>query len=189
MRKRDLERALAEHSMIKLWREGIEREPERGYVLALGSKLLLLHLLSPEVRFNGFSVLRLGDLSRLQFPYQGAAFVERVFELRGEEVSPKPGISLQTMGEALRSAGELFPLVTIHREAIDPEVCNIGRVLRVTRSTVHLHEINPGAEWDSEYTPYRIGAITRLDFGGGYEEALWLAAPAPPDGLSTGPLR
>ena len=189
MSMKDLKAALAEHSLIKLWREEFDEHPDLGYILALGSKLLLLHLVSSEVRFNGFSVLRLGDLSHLEFPYERAAFVERVLELRGEEDPTVSEVSLQTMATALDSVRELHPLVTIQREEIEPDVCHIGRVLRVTRSTVHLHEIDPSAEWESEYTPYRIGKITRLDFGGAYEEALRLAAAPPSDDLSGGPLR
>jgi len=40
----------------------------------------------------------------------------------------KPRVGLANIAELLLSAGKAFPLVTIHREEVDPDVCWIGRV-------------------------------------------------------------
>jgi hypothetical protein len=72
----------------------------------------------------------------------------------------------------LRSASFAFPLVTIHRESADPDVCHIGRVVSVTDKALTLHEVTPGATWDDGMSVYKLREITRVDVGGGYEEAL-----------------
>ena len=61
-----------------------------------------------------------------------------------------------------------------HREEIDSDVCHIGKILRIDDEYVSLLEIDPDAEWGNEAEQYRISEITRLDFGGKYEEALLL---------------
>ena len=81
--------------------------------------------------------------------------------------------------ELLLSAGRAFPLVTIHRERIDPEVCFIGRVQGIDRGRLSLLEIGPDAKWEDSPEEYRVGEITRVNFGGDYETALHLAGGDP----------
>jgi hypothetical protein len=83
----------------------------------------------------------------------------------------------RTVEEAIWPATEAFPLVTIHREVADPEVCHNGAIERVNARRV-LHEIGSDAYRNEEATLYRCPEITHVDFGGDYEETLWLASEA-----------
>jgi hypothetical protein len=56
----------------------------------------------------------------------------------------------------------------------------VPRVLDISQDAVPLLEIQPGAIWDAEPAGYRLSRITRVDFGGGYEEALYLVGGEPP---------
>jgi hypothetical protein len=78
-----------------------------------------------------------------------------------------------------QSASRAFPLVTIQREQIDRNVCSIGRVLGVKRGRLSLLQINPHATWDEKPTEYRLSEITRVNFGGDYENALYLVGGNP----------
>ena len=82
--------------------------------------------------------------------------------------------------DLLLSAREAFPLVTIHREQVDPDVCWIGRVHGVNRGRVSLLEIGPDAAWGDTPEEYRIREITCVNFGGDYENALYLVGGEPP---------
>ena len=88
----------------------------------------------------------------------------------------KPSVDLSGIDQILVSAASCFPLVTIHRETVDPEVCWIGKVVSVVKGKVDLLEIGPDAKWDDEPTVYRTSEITRVNFGGDYEEALRLVS-------------
>jgi hypothetical protein len=138
----------------------------------------LLALVSDGIRFNGFQAFRLKDVSKIEVPCQNAGFVETALDLRNEVKPSAPPVSVNSLAELIRSSDAAFPLVTIHREIADPEVCHIGIVEDVNTSRVLLHEIGPDAEWDEEATAYRRADITRVDFGGDYEEALWLVSEA-----------
>jgi hypothetical protein len=72
------------------------------------------------------------------------------------------------MKDALSSAGAAFPLITIHRERIDPKVCYVGKVQRTSQRATTILPISPQAEWESEER-YRLKDITFLEFGGAYE--------------------
>jgi hypothetical protein len=153
-----------------------EEHSELGYVLAVDSERFLLLCVSPQIRLEGFSVLRTADVAELEAPHEHAEFVEEALRLRGESVETAPDIALGDTGAAIRSAAATFPLVTLHREEVDPDACHIGAVVRVTDDSVRILEIDPDADWEEEETTYALSEITRIDFGGGYEEALALVA-------------
>jgi hypothetical protein len=155
-----------------------EETPVRGYVFDVGSKFFLLAVVSDRLWFDGFECLRIADVRDIE-PDQLAAFAEAALKVRGERMPRKPRVNLASIEDLLLSASRAFPLVTIHREAVDPDVCNIGRVVAIDRGRVSLLEINPDATWDAAPSQYRASEITRVNFGGDYEEALHLVGGRP----------
>lgn len=79
----------------------------------------------------------------------------------------------------LLSASEHFPLVTIHRERVNPDVCYIGRVDSLSGGLLALQKIGPDGVWEKTPETYKTAEITRVDFGGGYENALYLVGGEP----------
>jgi hypothetical protein len=149
-----------------------------GYVLDVGPKFFLLAVVSDRIWFDGFECFRIGDVRSLR-PDPYAQFVESALKKRRVLMPHKPRVSVASIGELLLSASRQFPLVTIHREKIDREVCWIGRVLGVERGRVSLLGITPNATWEDELESYRVGEITRVGFGGDYETALHLVGGNP----------
>ena len=180
MRKK-LESAQADQSVVRITRGAFEGHGELGYVEALDEDLLLLAVISDDIWFNGFAVVRIGDISELEAPHECADFVEEALRLRDESVSSAPAVSLADIGAAIRTAGRAFPIVVIYREEVEPDMCRIGKVLKVTKDSVSLLEIGPDAEWEAEPSSLALEEITRVDFGGGYEEALSLVGGKGPD--------
>jgi hypothetical protein len=176
-----LEEAQAEQTVVRITRGGFEEHGEIGYVEALGEELLLLALISDDIWFNGFAVVRIADISELESPHDYAEFVEEALRMREESVTTAPAVSLADIGSAVRTAGRLFPVVVIHREEVEPETCRIGRVVKVTKDSVTILEIGPDAEWEAEPSTWALAEITRVEFGGGYEEALALVGGKGPD--------
>jgi hypothetical protein len=156
----------------------------RGYVLDVGPKFFLLALVSDRIWFDGFECFRIGDVRGFrQDPHAG--FAESALRKRRERLPQKPRVSVRSIEELLVSAGRLFPLVTVHREAIDPDVCCIGRILGVERGHVSLLEITPDATWEEKPRSFRLSEITRVNFGGDYETALHLVGGDPGQAIQT----
>ena len=172
-----LQLALRTRQLVKFTRP-FEPGPVEGYVLAIGPQFFLLALVD-DVRFNGFQCLRISDVRGLQAPAKYAAFVEAALTVRGERMRGRPRLRLDSLEELLWSANRSFPLVTIHREKVDPDICHIGRITALKNNRVSLLEIGPDALWDKEACHYSLKEITRVDFGGDYEEALHLVGGAP----------
>jgi hypothetical protein len=70
--------------------------------------------------FSG-QIERRGPEGRKDDPYSD--FVESALRLRRERLPKNRRVSVASIQELLLSAASAFPLVTIHREAIDPDVC------------------------------------------------------------------
>lgn len=150
----------------------------RGYVLDVGPQFFLLALVSDRIWFDGFECFRINDVKELR-PDPYATFVEASLKKRGEGRQKKPRVTVANIEGLLLSASKAFPLVTIHREQVDPDVCWIGRVQGVNRGRVSLLEIGPDAVWEDKPEAYRIREITRVNFGGDYENALHLVSGEP----------
>ena len=167
------------HRLVKFTRR-FEPGHVMGYVAGVGKGIALLAYVDQTIRFDGFQVFRSRDLRRLR-PAPTAGFVETALRLRGDQRPALPRLHLDGFGEVIRSAGRHFPLVTIHREGVDSGVCHIGKVVDVDARRVTLLEIQPDATWDTDPESYLLGEITRVDFGGGYEDALFAVGGAPPE--------
>jgi hypothetical protein len=152
--------------------------PVRGYVLDVGPKFFMLAVVSDRLWFDGFECFRIGDVRGLR-PDPYAAFAESALHKRGERLPRKPRIDLGNVGALLVSASRLFPLVTVHREVMEPDVCWIGRVLGIHRGRLSLLQITPNACWEEQPEAFRLSEITRVNFGGGYEAALHLVGGDP----------
>jgi hypothetical protein len=141
----------------------------------VGPRFFLLALVSDRIRFDGFECFRCGDVKNLR-PDLYTAFVEAALKKRCERRPKKPRVSVGGIEELLLSAGRSFPLVTIHREQVDPHECWIGRVQGVDGGRLSLLEIGPDARWEDSPEKYRVAEITRVNFGGDYEDALHVVA-------------
>lgn len=176
-----LERARREKLLVSFTRP-FEDGSVRGYVLDIGPRFFLLALVDAGIWFNGYSCFRVADVREPEVPEKHAAFTEAALKKRGERLPRKPSVNLASVEELLFSAQRKFPLVTIHREQNDPDVCHIGRALDVRKGRLSLLEIDPDAQWEQQPSEYRVAEITRIDFGGDYEGALDLVGgpcPAP----------
>ena len=90
-----------------------------------------------------------------------------------------PGISLTSLPDLLESIGRSYPLITIHPEKVKPDVCYIGPLLSIAKATFTIDDLDCNAEWSGPRR-LRFSDVTRVDFGGGYEEALAATAPKRP---------
>ena len=170
--------SMRERRLIRLTRK-FEPSHVRGYVLDVGPTLFIMLLVSDRIWLDGYECFRIGDVQTLEHdPY--ASFAETALWLRREvrpEVSP---VSVTSLADLLRSAADAFPLITIHTEQDDPDCCWIGQVLSVDQKKVQLQEIRPGATWVVGPREFRLNQITRVNFGGDYEDALFIAGGGSP---------
>lgn len=158
--------------LVEVYREPIDDQSLKGFLLARSSHLALIHLLNTAlVEMNGFTVVRNKDIRRIK-RLNASSFMARALRLKGITPAPLASISVDDWPALLVSANNLFPIVTIHQEAIDNEVCYIGKMILMTDQSYSLKEIDPKARWIRSRR-YLFKNLTKVEFGGGYEDALF----------------
>ena len=175
----DLETAAQQQSLVRLSRSIRRSDKLDGFVVGLGQGWVLLAVLDHNIYLNGFAAVRVADVKKVNRRGGPDSFVGKALTARGEWPPTGANVDLDDLAELVRSAAEVAPLVTLHLEAEDPTVCFIGRPVRLTSRSVHLVQITPEAEWDNEPTKWQFTDVTRVDFGGRYEEALSLVGGTP----------
>lgn len=143
-----------------------------GYVAGLEDKWLVLNRVSEDIYFNGFECHRISDLRHVtrKAPYR--KFIETALRLLEQTKPADPLVDPTSTRSLLLTANKQYPLIVIHRELKEPGTCLIGRVLNLKRKRLSLRCIKPGAVWDDAPETIKLKHITRIDFAGGYEDAL-----------------
>jgi hypothetical protein len=170
----------ADQERVVRVRRGIRRADKlEGYVVGIGRRWFLLHLLSPDIFLNGYSALRIADVNQVKDLGGTESFPARALALAGEKPRRLPEVELSSARTLLATAGAISPVVSIHTERIEPDVCYVGRPLSATKR-LRLLEVTPQATWESAPSRWAYNDITRVDFGGRYEQALHEVAGPPP---------
>jgi hypothetical protein len=168
-----LEKAWRDGSLIR-FRRARDTFAWGGFVVGLSDEWMLLHELDDDwMRLNRYSAVRVAEIEQVKID---ESFATRAMEIAGERAVPQPDILMIDLPGLLSSADAHFPLINIQLEKKWPGTCYIGRVSKITKQAVWLREIYTKADWQAK--PYRYGLkdITMVQFGGGYEAALWQVA-------------
>ena len=174
--KRRVEYGAKQGCVVRVYREEVEDGWFTGYIVATGPEFFALEIIDDGIRFDGFTCMRYAEVSDCDVPAPHAEFHEAALRLRGLTRASKFEPDVSDLASLLRTAAEAYPLVTIHLEIEDPDCCYIGKVGEVSYDKVEMQTIAPGARWDEEIYEYDLDEITRVDFGGAYEDALWIVS-------------
>jgi hypothetical protein len=165
-----LEGALGSEVLVRLAARDWDARHD-GYVVALSDDWVLLHAIDANINLNGYTALPLTSIGSAQAISDAASFGPRSLRARGLLPVAEPRVRIDSLRDVLETVHPTYLLVTIHIEAIDPDVAYIGRVRQLSDEEFALEQVTPAGRW-SDVEWYRYEDVTRVDFGGGYEEAL-----------------
>lgn len=176
-----LTEAARDQASVRIARSTLRRSNKvEGFVVAVGKVWVLLAVLDPNVDLDGYAALRLDDVSKVERRGGPDTFVGRALAARGQWPPVTVDVNLDDVADLLRTASDVAPLVTVHIEEDDPTVCYVGRPVRYSKRSVHMLDITPEAVWEKEPTEWPFVMLTRVEFGGRYEDALALVGGPPP---------
>ena len=162
----------SEGSLIDLKREAIDGNSSRGFVAAVSADFIVLSLVDDECNFNGTSVLRMEDVSFFRRNNEVLAAWAGVLQESPSSPASVKHVDLSSWESVVRSVAGHEPVVTFHRELVDDSVCHIGTSVRIEGESLVADEVSIEGTIDGQFT-LRLSDLTRVDFGGGYEKALW----------------
>jgi hypothetical protein len=162
--------------LVRVFRDGIEDGAVVGYVEAYGDQLALFSIVDEAVRYDGFEVLYIDDITEIEIPHPHAEFHEDALQLQGLVRPEAPSLDLDEPRGFFESVMERAPLVTLYREIAEPDDVYIGAVRDVDDRFVTIIEVTPDAEFEHAPTKLLIEEVTRINFGTAYETLLLAVA-------------
>ena len=144
-----------------------------GIVIDFSDDFVLIHNFDKNFYFNGFLLLRTSCIANYR-NYEKDNFLA----LAVEKLAINPpqinfDIDLLSVQAFLDNIKYFFPLISI-TEISNLNVISIGKIESVEEENVTLLELDANAEWFDKATPIQYEDIISIDFGGGYEKALWV---------------
>jgi hypothetical protein len=149
-----------------------------GYAVRLGDEWALFQLVDRCGDEDGFAAIRLDTIAEIAPISSDESFLPGVLLKR--PIAPlTPDVDLAGERELLRSAQRESALIYLATDTMNPGAYWIVRVAGLEGEGAVLRNVSPTGEWyDGELCSYE--SISRIGFGGRYEEALALAAGPDP---------
>ena len=162
-------------TFVDIKRSSIDDDNLSGFVLDVSEELTLIHYMYDGFHLDGYCVILNSHVTACNIFDDPDCFQNRALRLKNIRPRKPRGIDISNWTTAFESASKHFPLLVVNREASDPDTCLVGRLASMNANSITLFSITPIAQWNGK-TQFLIGDVTRLDFGGGYEDVLWKCA-------------
>ena len=163
-------------SMVKLvevHRPSIEPAPHQlGYVVGLTAEVVLIQRMEEGYVLGGYSAFARETVDELSEDVRHRDVLEASLRLKRQRPRIPRGIDVSSMRAAVTSANDRYDLVVLHRERLEPDMCDVGRLRLTTARTYVLDPLTPDAVWVDDRRRNRFADLTRVDFGNAYEQTL-----------------
>jgi hypothetical protein len=154
-----------------------------GFVVDFSDSLVLFHVLDTNMfQLNGYAAVREQDISHYRVLSKSEYWQCRAIKHFGLRPVRPDGILVASLPDLLKSVAKHYPLIVIHPERKKPDVCYIGPLISMTERTCTIEDLDCNAEWTGPRR-IRLEDVTRVEFDGGYENALAATAPKRPKNL------
>ena len=168
-------RAKRKKSVIRIHRHGLDYSGgyHEGFIVASNTNYVIMHRVDPGVVLDGYILLRISDITHFSSSYSSHSFIERALQLRSlHSICPFRLGARDTLSALILRIQILFPLITVYTERRFRDTCWIGRVSRLSSTSLFLRQITPSATWRHSDSRHSLTSISRIEFGGSYELAL-----------------
>jgi len=144
--------------------------------VAIGKQWVVLARMDDAIRFDGFDALRVRDVTKVDLKFARRAFYVRALNVKRSRVEMLPPLDLTDARSTIRAVQAAFPLVVLDREEGGAVGADIGRVVKLTMSSLTFQTVSPDARWHRDHLRVNLADITRIGFDGEYEQSLAMVA-------------
>ena len=167
--REQLQEALASEAVVRIERTPRFAEPIHGFVVLVGSKWVLMRQISDGGYFDGLVAFRLKQVSRIT---TDTTIAPTFAKTRPEWPPAAPAdIEISSTPQLLRSLAAQHRLIGIQQERKRSALW-IGVLDEVSEVRAYLREVRPYGTWKPEPLGYRLRAITSVEVGTRYLDAL-----------------
>ncbi|TDR41303.1 hypothetical protein DFR29_111217 [Tahibacter aquaticus] len=164
---------------VRVKRDGIDPGWVHGMIADVSAEFVLISEISDSMRFDGFLVIALGDVSHAEED-PSREFVEKALALNGETLKAPPNFPLENWATVARAASDLAPVISVNMlDEESGEASYIGKLENLGPEVLSLREIDPNARWYPDAGDYEYGDIGSIGFGTSYMQTLYRVAGEP----------
>jgi hypothetical protein len=155
-----------------------ERFSRKGFLVAQGRSLVVLHQVSDSYRLDGYCVMRRDDVLSIKRAFEKRSLILTALRIKAQAALPLPGLRATSMRSVMQFAQQAFGALVIHRERVQPDEVEVGVIRMTTDETYVLWWLSTVAKWDHDDRPFRYRDVTLLEFGTEYDQTLLAVAAA-----------
>lgn len=164
---------------VRRWIRGADYV--EGFVVGIGARWVALAKLDSRVSFDGWTLLRLKDIQAVTVEPDPDSFTVKALQARSEWPPPSAAVELDDLHDAATTASAVAAMTSIFVEFDRPDICYIGSLLAADDKRLRVLEVDTQGQWRRKSRSIDPGDVTRIDFGGRYEDALALVAGPRPE--------
>ncbi len=147
-----------------------------GIVIDFSQEFVLIHFFSKDFFFNGLSLIRTSSITNYREDEKDSFATIAIEKLYLKPPQVNFNVNLLSMQTSLNDIKDFFPLVSITdiNNINNINILSLGKIMKANIEDVALLEIDADAEWFEEETIIPYDEIISVEFGGSYENALWV---------------
>lgn len=147
----------------------------RGFIVDFSEELLLLHQLDVDTfSLNGYTAVQIRDVKRYGEATRGNWYYKAASHFGVTPAHPER-IELDSLSALVRSVAQRHPLITLHPERKNPDICYVGHLSSIELKRFSIHDLNSNCLWAGQRS-LKFADISRIDFADRYSQGLWVAA-------------
>ncbi|MEV8533825.1 hypothetical protein [Streptomyces sp. NPDC051211] len=168
-----LDEAVGSGALVRLRRSMPGAERLEGFVVGTGTEWTLMAVCK-DIQLDGWAAVRTADITKVRRRGDETCLTVRALRRRGEWPvrAPVPAVPLDGLPALADAASRGFGLISLHAERQVPDACWIGEVTELRPKSLRIREVDTEAQWRSTPSRFRFKDVTRVDFGGRYEQTL-----------------
>ena len=152
-----------------LYRDRLDDESLTGIITAFTDDFIYLSLFSDSGLYDGISVVRLSDVTRIRWEGNERLSIQQLIEKKGTKpLAPK--LNLGSMKDVIESIQDAFGYVNILTEQMESGITFIGKVAEIDDSYILIHGYGTMTSRDRNKMLIDLSEITRVDAEAQYEK-------------------
>ncbi len=172
----DIDEIIDKKWIVEFNRKPLDKQSLFGFILACNDDFTLIQEFDRSLFItDGYRVFRNNSVKGYKVYNDKNYFLNEVIYFKKIKPKPLTGISIENWTEILQTANKKFRLLVIEREKVNNKICNIGKLETVKKKSFTLKEIDADAVWIESFK-YKFDDLTKVGFGGHYENTLSLVA-------------
>lgn len=159
---RTIKELIVRQALVDVHREHLSDAYIAGAIIETSANLLYMRRFDDEGRYDGLSVLRKDDITRLSWSGNEREAITRLIR-QGGQLPGRPKIALDSFQNVIAAFEAQFDHVILYTEELDSEVAAAGEVEEMDDDSLVLKLYGPKESLDRPYGLFHLADITRID--------------------------